>query len=460
MFRSLENVIYRGTLLVCLALGARPCAAHIFHMQGIGSDFLVLSNRVYFVQADDTVTTLDLPTGHVLNRGTTDVAGSTLEMCSVGLLAVNGQTVKLFDPDTLAFKAQVADHVTCTNPEHHHPQTITNDPAIATLLTARKAAGCENAPLLGWPSLYLKNHSYTGQLSRETVMLERLMIHSNLNVSVITVQYASNRWCGILDYLHPFATDVIPRYHSLAAWDRSIVTIARADECLLLGSDMGTVECLDLATGRSRWLYAFPAYCGQLSSSGPEYVPYLAALARRFYRDEHYKQTIAGTCLVDEQLLTNAPALKQWLADPARHRRPPLTYDPAPHDWYAMTATLMTRIWTLVLSQWLAIVLALVTPMRRFVLRHIWSLGLLLLAGATVALGCSYYYSRVSFATALALQLTWWLFALGVLVVVGVLVRRRALLVPFLFLLGLATAVCAFWPTVHYAIAEWLGVRW
>jgi len=52
-----------------------------------------------------------------------------------------------------------------------------------------------------------------------------------------------------------------------------IRAVAAAQGRILLGSNMGHVECLDAHTGKSLWLYVFPTMRHTMSYSSPNGLP-------------------------------------------------------------------------------------------------------------------------------------------------------------------------------------------
>jgi hypothetical protein len=86
----------------------------------------------------------------------------------------------------------------------------------------------------------------------------------------VELRAPTNHWLGILPYLH----------------DRGRITaVARTEGSILVGTDFGQVECIDAATGESRWLYVFPTLHRTLSSSSRGRPPTLSEAAAIFKKE-------------------------------------------------------------------------------------------------------------------------------------------------------------------------------
>jgi outer membrane protein assembly factor BamB len=69
--------------------------------------------------------------------------------------------------------------------------------------------------------------------------------------------------------------------------------VAEADGKLLLGSSEGQVECLDIGTGRPRWLYSFPVIRETVTYSAPHGMPPYLTQQEAEFRDELKKTSIS-----------------------------------------------------------------------------------------------------------------------------------------------------------------------
>ena len=89
-------------------------------------------------------------------------------------------------------------------------------------------------------------------------------------VMEVELRAPTNHWLGVLPYL----------------LDRGRITaIVRTEGSILIGTDFGQVECIDAATGESRWLYVFPTLHRTLSSSSGGRPPTLSEAAAIFWKE-------------------------------------------------------------------------------------------------------------------------------------------------------------------------------
>ncbi|MFN7139072.1 MAG: PQQ-binding-like beta-propeller repeat protein [Limisphaerales bacterium] len=98
------------------------------------------------------------------------------------------------------------------------------------------------------------------------------------------IQSATRSWKGTLPYL--------------ADEGRISALYATADK-VLIGSNLGHVECVDVQTGRSRWLYIFPTMRRTMSYSSRGLPPMMSVAAKAFQR-ENSKPPPNGFSLYDE----------------------------------------------------------------------------------------------------------------------------------------------------------------
>jgi outer membrane protein assembly factor BamB len=110
--------------------------------------------------------------------------------------------------------------------------------------------------------------------------------------------------------------------------------IDRANESqgsLLLGSTEGQLECLDVKTGRPKWIYVFPVICRTMSFSTPYGMPpYLTQQAERYWQGVEQMGVVCGSVPLPEGL---DAASAKWndLAKPSNYAAR-VTIDPSPDD--------------------------------------------------------------------------------------------------------------------------------
>lgn len=128
--------------------------------------------------------------------------------------------------------------------------------------------------------------------------------NSTGNAYAMEIEWRSptNHWIGVLPYL----------------MDRGrIAALGHAGGRILLGTDLGQVECIDAATGESLWLYRFPTLRRTISSSSQGMPPTLVEAEAAFRSDNAHPAT-AGLQVIG-----------------GKSGKPRLTSDPAPVDPYA-----------------------------------------------------------------------------------------------------------------------------
>lgn len=106
-FISLFGLTLLSTLWI-LVISADQASASTVAQVGIDSNFVMVDDKVFFAQADGTLTVLDLTTGGVLERLIgTDYSGA-LRQIDEGILAWGYSSVTLVDLDGLAPRWSVA----------------------------------------------------------------------------------------------------------------------------------------------------------------------------------------------------------------------------------------------------------------------------------------------------------------------------------------------------------------
>lgn len=236
---------------------------------------------------------------------------------------------------------------------------------------------------------------------------------------VIDVQFGATRWTGVPAYAH-------------GCCGGGLATAAAADGRLLVGTTRGQVECIDLATGRSVWLYAFHPYTAELGDADVR-ACFLVAHCDRQYLSERIVRfrsqippvhTIAGTALVPFEPRFVDPGLVPAVTVATR-----VVVDPAPVSPFRDYPFLLARAFSPVALLGLLLGLAWT---RRLGSRD-WQLGLAALALFGYAISVLLLLGRVAPSATVSVKAT-----LGVLVAFLahrvwrlLAARRRLLAAPF-----------------------------
>ncbi|MFK7790449.1 MAG: PQQ-binding-like beta-propeller repeat protein [Phycisphaeraceae bacterium] len=88
-------------IMIGLCVIAQPVFATMWYQSGIAGPVVVHDGRVYFAQADETLTVLDLASGKVLHRLTSGPSGVRVRGCDAGLLVTDWNQLYLLDWSTL-----------------------------------------------------------------------------------------------------------------------------------------------------------------------------------------------------------------------------------------------------------------------------------------------------------------------------------------------------------------------
>jgi outer membrane protein assembly factor BamB len=173
-------------------------------------------------------------------------------------------------------------------------------------------------------------------------------------------------WTGVLTYLS----------------DRGLISaIARAPGRILIGSNLGHVECIKASTGESLWLYVFPTIRHTMSFSSYGMPPMMSQAAATF-RDENANPPKTGLKLLDQD------------ARPAR-----VILDPEPTDPFKKLPLLFAAAWGGAVLVLLAVAFLHAHPRIRQR-----NLGLLSVLLVLLAFLCFMSYGRVSPGSSTALR--------------------------------------------------------
>jgi outer membrane protein assembly factor BamB len=179
----------------------------------------------------------------------------------------------------------------------------------------------------------------------------------------IELQSPEGRWTGRLPYL-PIRGEI---------WQAVL-----DGHNLLLGSNFGHVECIDITTGESQWLYVFPAILSSWSGGGSSMATALASFRQQKKNPPEFGFTLAG----------EAPR-------PTR-----VIFDPQPDLIFRLLPLYLAAAWGAASAAWLALLYLCFHPRARHEDLRGSILGLVLLA-----LIGFYHFGNVSTGSSYALRL-------------------------------------------------------
>lgn len=285
-----------------LILVVLPVAIHgyTFRQAGVSSNILVLDKKVHFIQGDGTITVLDLETGSVLKRRTGGRFYGLLIPRDGGILVGSSWSGKLLDAETLevirAFDGDDMEPIVKAFRKGH--------PSSRLVHGQRHDWGPGRGCVVHYP--------------------ERGM------GSVLHLQWDSVSWYGYFEYV--------------GRW-RGIVQVAVAEGRLLVGTALGHLECIDIATGRSLWLYRFPTLHIARSWTFPHGAPPRYVRAAAIFREDNELAAKArGMVRLPKSCTPGDPELP-GLLEKAEKPTPRIITDPKPCDPFADLNLVVTVAW-------------------------------------------------------------------------------------------------------------------
>lgn len=209
-------------------------------------------------------------------------------------------------------------------------------------------------------------------------------------VMEIEVRTPTNHWTGVLSYLMNGGR---------------IAAVGKAAGRILIGTDVGQVECVDLDTGKSLWLYNFPTLRRTMSYRSHSLPPTMSEAAATFRRDNGNPPT-SGLQVIN-----------------AKASKPIIISDPDPVDPYRKLPLYRAMAWG---GAGLAFGLLLLVHILGWVRRWQWSVSGTMAGWLTFLLFCGYLFlGRISPASSLALKISILTgFVLGILDAAGCYRRR------------------------------------
>ncbi len=121
-----------------------------------------------------------------------------------------------------------------------------------------------------------------GVLTMRPAAILRKMSYRDNEPVMISLESEYHQWTGKLPYLPSPGT---------------LFAVGSTADRILLGSNLGHVECIDRETGRSIWMYVFPTIRHTLSASSWSSPPDKAAAAAQYERDNRNLKPESGMVL-------------------------------------------------------------------------------------------------------------------------------------------------------------------
>jgi hypothetical protein len=191
----------------------------------------------------------------------------------------------------------------------------------------------------------------------------------------VTISFESghHRWTGRLPYLPSPGT---------------VFAVGSTADRILLGSNLGHVECIDAQTGRSIWMYVFPTIRHTMSYSSWGMPPYMATAAATYRRENRNPIPESGMVL-------------DGSVEPSR---PKVVLDPSPSNPFEELPRYLAIAWSGAVAPPILVgLMALARGRRHWDGRILAGLSLALTVAATA---CLWSYGRVSLASSVGLRIS------------------------------------------------------
>jgi hypothetical protein len=179
-------------------------------------------------------------------------------------------------------------------------------------------------------------------------------------------------WKGTLPYLKKF---------------EDVVVVAEAENKLLLGTNVGHVECIEMTSGRSLWIYVFPTMFHGIPYKSNGETEFLDRQAEIFH-------------LGNER---NVPSSGMRLFSQEESNKPSIILDPKPWNPFSKLPLYLAIAWTEALFP--IIIFAVLSLVQR---RRTWDSRISAIAGlvlATISALCFFHYRRISHESNIASRL-------------------------------------------------------
>ncbi len=256
------------------------------------------------------------------------------------------------------------------------------------------------------------------------------------NGTVVDRVSSDGNWSGYFPYL---------------GFNGAIYQTAVSDNSLLLGSNTGHLECVDVATGRSRWLYIFPTIERIMSYSSPHGMPpYYADQAKQFHRtNEKKRRNVSGMVRLPNNWNENTIIWAQ--VESLAGNGPMIIFDPKPWNPFDDLSRLLLQAWLgavapivlLTLIIWLDRIEKRKLP--RWIVAGLWS-AVLVISGMHL-----YNTSSVAFSSTMATKLALLCSTCFLLYHIIRLMKERQTLIASLYLGLLLISAYQFYLPMRYA---------
>lgn len=285
------TVLILGFLLFGLWFPTKPGLAYTFQIVGIRGDPLVLGDRVCFVQADGSLTCLDVETGSVILRKKFQYPLYSIFDATDGIICRFPESSALLSKSDFELKWEA-------------------DGFQSDLTMARTQSPVKR--------FELEERRFRCQTRKSEIALERYWSDDlGVGYTLMSVLLSDgSTWSGVLPSL-------LSR-----SWQAAFVV--ELEEDLLLSVVPGQFERIEARTGRSKWLYKYPTAIATASSSSwspaPSYGSYL--LSDHFENER--RKTEPGVQLLPVDLEQKGIPKAEYLVH-AIERTSNVIHDPKPY---------------------------------------------------------------------------------------------------------------------------------
>lgn len=150
-------------------------------------------------------------------------------------------------------------------------------------------------------------------------------------ITIVEMNSKTGAWRGYLPYL--------------TQWPGRVQESALTDGKLVLGSNLGHVECVHVATGRSLWIYVFRSMWGTISMTGPNGRPLYLVERAKAYRQENWRTRPGGLHLLPPGMSLDEIRATMPASRPAG-KGPRVVHDPQPVDSFADVPSYLVKAWS------------------------------------------------------------------------------------------------------------------
>ncbi len=241
------SLAWMVVVLLCSGLTV-PTFAYTFSQVGVTGGLVIHEGKVYFGQADFSMTALDLESGEVITRKKCPWFARSLLLTDSGILVESSQGIALLDFVTLDV---IRMH---THQEIMYPRASSQGELVP-----------DEIPVRDPETAFTRFDVIGGSLiMRPAAICRKVHIVEGDRPLMIGLESEDHKWTGTLPYLPSPGI---------------VFAVGSTADRIVLGSNLGHVECLDAATGKSLWMYLFPTIRHTMSYSSRGLPPYMATAA-------------------------------------------------------------------------------------------------------------------------------------------------------------------------------------